>query len=221
MLHLNNLDDLKIKSAFTMKPPDWSIPLIKISDNQNDSPIAFAGWYEGKKIMSLGFDLSDFDFSKSDGLRMLIMTLNIIQWLNPYEGVDNSTLLTGGQYRLNYALTESIEIVNPENEILEYDVKDNASEANFIFNKIEYTGEYKISGTNFNNRFVANLFDGNESRIAPESIDDEELKFEEKEAETLIKDEKTEFGKYLLLLVPFMLLIEWLLYHKKVRDGTA
>jgi hypothetical protein len=221
MLHLNNLDDLKIKSAFAMKPPDWSIPLIKISDNQNDSPIAFAGWYEGKKIMSLGFDLSDFDFSKSDGLRMLIMTLNIIQWLNPYEGVDNSTLLTGGQYRLNYVLTESIEVVNPENEILEYDVKDNASEANFIFNKIEYTGEYKISGTNFNNRFVANLFDGNESRIAPESIDDEDLKFEEKEVETLIKDEKTEFGKYLLLLVPFMLLIEWLLYHKKVRDGTA
>ena len=69
MLHLNNLDDLNIKSAFTMKPPDWSIPLIKISDNLNDSPIAFAGWYEGKKIISLGFDLSAFDFSKSDGLR--------------------------------------------------------------------------------------------------------------------------------------------------------
>ena len=221
MLHLTNLDDLNIKSAFTMKPPDWSTPLIKISDNLNDSPIAFAGWYEGKKIISLGFDLSDFDFSKSDGLRMLIMTLNIIQWLNPYEAVDNSKLLTGGQYRLNYALTESIEIVTPANEILEYDVKDNATEANFIFNKIEYTGEYKISGTNFNNRFVANLFDGNESKIAPESVDDEELIFEEKEAETLIKDKKTEFGKYLLLLVPFMLLIEWLLYHKKVRAGTA
>ncbi len=221
MLHLTNLDDLNIKSAFTMKPPDWSTPLIKILDNLNDSPIAFAGWYEGKKIISLGFDLSDFDFSKSDGLRMLIMTLNIIQWLNPYEAVDNSKLLTGGQYRLNYALTESIEIVTPANEILEYDVKDNATEANFIFNKIEYTGEYKISGTNFNNRFVANLFDGNESKIAPESVDDEELIFEEKEAETLIKDKKTEFGKYLLLLVPFMLLIEWLLYHKKVRAGTA
>ena len=50
---------------------------------------------------------------------------------------------------------------------------------------------------------------------------DEELKFEEKEAETLIKDEKNEFGKYLLLLVPFILFIEWLLYHKKVRAGTV
>ncbi|MGR3293058.1 MAG: vWA domain-containing protein [Candidatus Scalindua sp.] len=221
MLHLNSLDDLNIKSAFAMKPPDWSVPLITISDIVNDASIAFAGWYEGKKIISLGFDLSDFDFSKSDGLRMLIMTLNIIQWLNPYEAVDNSMLLTGGQYRLNYALTESIEIVTPENEIFKYDAKGGAAEANFVFNKIEYTGEYKISGANLNSRFVANLFDANESRIAPESTDGEELKFEEKEAETLIKDEKTEFGKYLLLLVPFILFIEWLLYHKKVRAGTA
>jgi len=221
MTHLNNLDGLNIKRAFTMKPPDWSIPLIKISDNLNDSPIAFAGWYEGKKIITLGFDLSAFDFSKSDGLRMLIMTLNIIQWLNPYESIDNNKLLTGGQYRLNYALTENIEIVTPENKILKYDVKEDATEADFVFNKIEYTGEYKIAGVNVNNRFVANLFDENESRIAPGSTDDEAIKFEEKEAESLIKDKKEEFGKYLLLLVPFILLIEWLLYFKKVRAGTA
>ncbi len=221
MTHLNNLDDLNIKSAFTMKPPDWSIPLIKISDIVNDAPIAFAGWYEGEKIITLGFDLASFDFSKSEGLRMLIMTLNIIQWLNPYEAVGNNKVLTGGQYRLNYTLTGNIEIVTPENEVLKYDVKDDATEADFVFNKIEYTGEYKISGADFNSRFVANLFDENESRIAPESTDDEELKFEEKEAETLIKDEKTEFGKYLLLLVPFILFIEWLLYYKKVRAGTV
>lgn len=221
MKHLNNLDDLNIKSAFTMQPPDWSVPLIKISDNLNDSPVAFAGWYEGKKIITLGFDLSDFDFSKSDGLRMLIMTLNIIQWLNPYEAVGNNQLLTGGQYRLNRSLTGNIEITTPINEILKYNVKNGATEADFVFNKIEYTGEYKISGDNFKDRFVANLFDENESKIAPESTDDEELKFEEKEAETLTKDKKTEFGKYLLLLVPFILFIEWLLYYKKVRAGAA
>jgi len=221
MTHLNNLDDLNIKSAFTMKPPDWSIPLIKISDNLHDSSIAFAGWYEGEKIITLGFDLSDFDFSEPDGLRMLIMTLNIIQWLNPYEAVGNNKVLTGGQYRLNHALTGNIEIVTPKNEILKYDVKDDAAGADFVFNKIEYIGEYKISGADFNSRFVANLFDENEFRIAPESTNDEELKFEEKEAETLIKDKKTEFGKYLLLLVPFILFIEWLLYYRKVRAGTV
>jgi hypothetical protein len=187
----------------------------------HDSSIAFAGWYEGEKIITLGFDLSDFDFSEPDGLRMLIMTLNIIQWLNPYEAVGNNKVLTGGQYRLNHALTGNIEIVTPKNEILKYDVKDDAAGADFVFNKIEYIGEYKISGADFNSRFVANLFDENEFRIAPESTNDEELKFEEKEAETLIKDKKTEFGKYLLLLVPFILFIEWLLYYRKVRAGTV
>ena len=141
--------------------------------------------------------------------------------MNPYEAVGNNKVLTGGQYRLNDAITGHIEIVTPENEILEYDVKDDANEADFVFNKTGYTGEYKISGANFNNRFVVNLFDENESRIAPESTEDEEIKFEEKEAETVVKDKKTEFGKYLLLLVPFILFIEWLLYYKKVRAGTA
>ncbi|MBT7592332.1 MAG: VWA domain-containing protein [Candidatus Scalindua sp.] len=221
MTHLNNLHDLIFKSAIAMEPPDWSIPLIKIADNMNDTPIAFAGRYAGKKIITLGFDLSDFDFSRSDGLRMLIMTLNIIQWLNPYEAEDHNKLLTGGQYRLNYALTENIEIVTPENKTFQYNVKDDITEADFVFNKIEFTGVYNISGDTINNRFVANLFDENESRIAPGLTDDETINFEEKEAETLVKDEKTEFGKYLLLLVPFILFIEWLLYYKKVRAGTA
>ena len=57
--------------------------------------------------------------------------------------------------------------------------------------------------------------------IMPELTDDTELEFEEKEAVTLIKDKKTEFGKYLLLLVPLILLVEWLLFYKKLRAGTA
>ncbi len=220
MTHLNNLDDLRFKSVLTMKPPDWSIPLIKISDKLSDSPIAFAGHYEGRKIVTLGFDLSEFDFSKSDDLRMLIMTLNIIQWLNPYEAKDHNKLLTGGQYSLNYALGEDVEILNPKKETLKYGFTVD-SDDDFVFNKIEYTGVYEMSGANFKNKFVANLFDQEESRIVLEANDDTKVEFEEKEAETLVKDKKTEIGKYILLLVPLFLLIEWLLYYKKVRAGTA
>ncbi len=168
----------------------------------------------------MGFDLSEFDFSKSDDLRMLIMTLNIIQWLNPYEAKDHNKLLTGGQYNLKYSLRENIEIVNPKNETLEYNFTDDSDE-DFVFNKIEYAGEYKISGANLKSKFVANLFDQEESRIVPEATDDTKIEFEEKEVETQVKDKKTEIGKYLLLLVPLFLLIEWLLYYKEVRTGTA
>jgi hypothetical protein len=68
---------------------------------------------------------------------------------------------------------------------------------------------------------VANLFDEKESKIEPASTDDEGLEFERKEAITSIEDKKNEFSKYLLLLVPFILLLEWLLYYRKVKAGTA
>ncbi|ODS32841.1 MAG: hypothetical protein SCARUB_02047 [Candidatus Scalindua rubra] len=219
MKHLDNLDDLNIKNALIIRPPDWSIPLIKIANNLNDSPIAFAGQYAGNKIITLGFDLSAFDFSKSNDLRILIMTLNIIQWLNPYEVEGHNRILTGGQYVPSYAIKGNIEILNPKGEIFKYNKED--TEAPFVFNDIEYIGEYEISADDFNDRFVANLFDENESMIEPDSTDDKDFTFKEKEAVTLIQDKKNEFGKYLLLLVPFILVIEWLLYYRRVRAGTA
>ncbi len=219
MKHLDNLDDLNIENALIIRPPDWSIPLIKIANNLNDSPIAFAGQYAGKKIITLGFDLSAFDFSKSNDLRILIMTLNIIQWLNPYEVEGHNKILTGGQYVPSYAIKGNIEILNPKGEIFKYNKED--TEAPFVFNDIEYVGEYEISADDFNDRFVANLFVENESMIEPDSTDDKDSTFKEKEAVTLIQDKKNEFGKYLLLLVPFILVLEWLLYYRRVRAGTA
>ncbi len=220
MKHLDNLDELSIESSLEMEPPDWSTPLMKIAGNLDDAPIAFAGKYAGKRIMVLGFDISEFDFSKSDNLQLLIMTLNIIQWLNPYEIEGHNKILTGGQYIPNYNVRGSIEILNPKEEIFKYNLKDDI-EDHFVFNNIEYVGEYKISGTDTEGRFVANLFDEKESKIEPDSTDNEDLEFERKEAIISIEDKKNEFSKYLLLLVPFILLLEWLLYYRKVKAGTA
>ena len=221
MKHLENLDEISIKNALEMEPPGWSTPVIKIAGISSDPPIAFAGKYAGKRIIALGFDLSNFDFSKSDDLEILIMTLNLIQWLNPYEIEGHYKVLTGGQYILNYPVKGIIEMLNPKGETLKFDSLKDGTEQQFVLNKIEYTGEYKISATNVESRFVANLFDEKESNIKPESTDDEELKFEEKETVTSIENKKNEFGKYLLLLVPFILLLEWLLFYRKLRAGTA
>jgi len=220
MKHLDNLDELSIDSALVMEPPDWSTPLMKIAGNSDNPPIAFAGKYAGKRIMVLGFDISDFDFSKSNNLQALIMTLNIIQWLNPYEIEGSAKILTGGQYIPNYNVKGNIEILNPKEETLKYNFKD-GTEGHFVFNDIEYVGEYKVSGADTEGRFVANLFDEKESRIEPDSTDDETLEFERKEAITSTEDKKNEFSKYLLLFVPLILLLEWLLYYRKVRAGTA
>jgi hypothetical protein len=220
MKHLDNLDELSIESSLEMEPPDWSTPLMKIAGDSDNPPIAFAGKYAGKRIMVLGFDISDFDFSRSDNLQALIMTLNIIQWLNPYEIEGHNKILTGGQYIPNYNVKGNIEILNPKGETLKYNFKD-GTEGHFVFNDIEYVGEYKVSGADTEWRFVANLFDEKESKIEPDSTNDEALEFERKEAITSTEDKKNEFSKYLLLFVPLILLLEWLLYYRKVRAGTA
>lgn len=220
MKHLDALDELSIESALELDPPDWSIPLMKMAGSVDDATIAFAGEYAGKRIMVLGFDISDFDFSKSDNLQALIMILNIIQWLNPYEIEGHNKILTGGQYIPGYKVKGSIEILNPRGETFKYNFNDDI-EDHFVFNNIEYAGEYRISGPDIEGRFVANLFDEEESRIEPDSQYSEDIEFERKEAITSVEDKKNEFSKYLLMLVPFILLFEWLLYYRKVRAGTA
>jgi len=220
MRHLDNLDEVGIRNALEIITPDWSTSIIKIAGRSNDSSIAFAGTYAGKRIIALGFDLSAFDFSRADSLKILILTLNLIQWLNPYEIEGHNRILTGEQYIPDFAVKGKIEILNPKGEIFKYDLSGDI-EKQFVFSKIEHIGEYNISGDNFSGRFVANLYDEKESNIRPDLIVDEENKFEEKESVTSIEDKKNEFSRYLLLLVPLILLIEWLLFYKRVRIGTA
>jgi len=220
MRHLENMDDLSIRSAIVMKPPEWSNSIIKVAGTPMDSTIAFAGRYEGKRVIALGFDLSDFDFSESRNLKILIMVLNVLQWLNPYEIEESLKMLTGQQYIANYPMQGEYELVNPEGETHKYSFENNTGE-HVLLNKVEYAGEYVITGANIRKVFVANLFDERESDIRMEPGERKEITFEASEATTSVEDKKSEFGKYLLLITPFLLLLEWLLYYKKVRAGTA
>ncbi len=218
--HLNHLDNLSIENVLEIKPPAWSTPVIKIAGTPMDATVAFAGEYEGNRTMVFGFDISSFDFSESKNLQVLIMILNIIQWLNPYEREESLKVLTGNQYRANYLMQGEVELLNPRGETEVYRLN-NGIDEQVVLNKVEYVGEYRISGSNIQRIFVANLFDDNESNLISETTDNQELRFEESEISTTIEDTKNEFGKYLLMLTPFILLLEWLIYYKKVRSGTA
>ena len=220
MRHLENMDDLTIRSAIEMKPPEWSNSIIKVAGTPMDSTIAFAGKFEGKRVIALGFDVGDFDFSESKNLKVLIMVLNVIQWLNPYEVEENLKMLTGRQYIANYIMQGEYELMDPKGEIHKYSFENNSKE-NVLLNTIEYAGEYVVTGANVKRVFVANLFDDKESDIRLEPAEKKELNFEASETTTSVVAKKSEFGKYLLLCTPFILLLEWLLYYKKVREGTA
>ena len=129
-------------------------------------------------------------------------------------------MLTGRQYIANYIMQGEYELMDPKGEIHKYSFENNSKE-NVLLNTIEYAGEYVVTGANVKRVFVANLFDDKESDIRLEPAEKKELNFEASETTTSVVAKKSEFGKYLLLCTPFILLLEWLLYYKKVREGTA
>ncbi|MCP5006812.1 MAG: VWA domain-containing protein [Planctomycetes bacterium] len=220
MRHLDHLDNIHIKSVVEIKPPEWSTSLIKIAGTSMDATVAFAGEYKGERTMVFGFDLGSFDFSEAKNLKILIMILNIIQWLNPYEKEESISVLTGDQYHANYIKQGEFELLNPKGETEIFPLVKNAEEREGL-NKVEYVGVYRISGAHIQREFVANLFNEKESDLLAETSATKEFSFEESESVTIIEDKKNEFGRYLLMFVPLLLLLEWVIYYKKVRSGTA
>ena len=220
MKHLDNLEEINIRTSLEIGLPEWSVPLIQTTGRAGDSTIAYAGTLSGRRIIGLGFGPGEFDYSESENLNILIMTLNLVQWLNPYEMEGQNKVLTGGKYTPNITANGQIEIIPPKGETYKYGGKDNREE-HFVFNKIEHVGVYNVSGADVKGRFVANLFDEKESYINPESKDTKVPGFEEKKAVTAVEDKKNEFSKYLLLIVPFLLLVEWFLFYGKLRAGSA
>ena len=173
-----------------MKPPEWSNSIIKVAGTPMDSTIAFAGKFEGKRVIALGFDVGDFDFSESKNLKVLIMVLNVIQWLNPYEVEENLKMLTGRQYIANYIMQGEYELMDPKGEIHKYSFENNSKE-NVLLNTIEYAGEYVVTGANVKRVFVANLFDDKESDIRLEPAEKKELNFEASETTTSVVAKKS------------------------------
>lgn len=124
MRYIQYLDNININSAILLEPPGDSKILISASgrivyqgpkrppghDNiiKNNHPIAFSTQFEGKRAIILGFDVAGFNLSDTNNLPLLIMMLNMIQWLSPLGNkmaatewsdlVCNDQIKTGGQY---------------------------------------------------------------------------------------------------------------------------
>lgn len=124
MRHIQYLDNIDINRAILLKPPDDSKILISASGRivyqepksapghdaiiKNNHPIAFSTQFGGRKAVILGFDVAGFNLSDTNNLPVLIMMLNMIQWLSPLgdklaeterlDLVGNDQIKTGGQH---------------------------------------------------------------------------------------------------------------------------
>ncbi|HHT9152886.1 MAG TPA: vWA domain-containing protein [Candidatus Hypogeohydataceae bacterium YC40] len=213
MWHLDYMEDVWVTKALAFKHIEGLLPVVTASTDGQHFPLVIAGSMGGKRVVVLGFDLSEFSFSRSRDMPVLIMFLNILQWLDP-EGTSATQVKTGESLTFQISAgTKELTLTNPKGKT----IKLNPTGETLVVKDINYIGEYALKGTGIERRFVANLFDREESDIRPSSHGKKEIAFEEPIIAPSSIKEKRDLGKYLLIPVLLLLLAEWILYNIRVR----
>ncbi|MEK7822543.1 MAG: VWA domain-containing protein [Planctomycetota bacterium] len=216
MGHLDYIEDIWLTKALAFKNMDEFVPVVRASVGDSPFPVVTAGLMGGKRVAVLGFDLAEFSFTRAKDIPVLIMFLNILQWLDS-EGTAATQVKTGTGLTFNLkGDSKELSLTNPKGKTVKIDVSGDT----VVIKDINHVGEYHLKGKGIERRFVANLFDREESDIRPSSFPKRGIPFEEASVAPFSLTEKSELGKYLLILVLLLLLAEWVLYHLKARART-
>lgn len=217
MGHLDYMEEVWLAKALALKHTAGLVPVAMASAGDHPFPVVTAGFVGSKRVAALGFDLSEFSFSRSKDIPVLIMFLNILQWLDP-EGTAAMQVKTGESLTMHLPVADKeLSLTNPNGKTVKLD----SSGDTLVIKDINYIGEYLLKGKGIERHFVANLFDREESDIRPSLPSrKEEIPFEEASVTPFSLKEKRELGKYLLIPVLLLLLVEWILYHTRARTRS-
>ncbi len=217
--HLDYMEDLWIYKALHLEPGEDLKTFVMAAGTEEDFPLALAGTVEGKRVVVLGFDVADFNLSKAKNLPVLIMLLNIIQWLDPYSA-GAYQIKTGEPFIVNLEdqqETKEITLLTPEGKT----VNINAAGNPLVITDTYSSGEYVLRNGETETRFVANLFDVEESNLKSAPSPQKRMEFRAAETSTYIEEKKKELGRYILAFVALLLLAEWILYCLRARAAVT
>lgn len=199
--YLDYLDSVKIRDSITFDPPQDANVLIygrgaagshdTPGGKRNDRTLAFSIKLGNRRMVVMGIDLGEFSYSDTENLPVLIMTLNMIQWLSPFgENVDSigrSNLIGSDQYKTGhlYPLRDSTGIkaiyVDGEDggrvELMPDFVRLNTESSDETrsnsggggsedYLMLKRTGVYVVERKDGDEVFVVNLFDESESNTS-------------------------------------------------------
>ena len=203
-----SFNDVTVQNSLNMKIPDDVLTIIE----GKISPLLTYINRRGINILTFPFDIFNSNLPLNTSFPMLI--LNIMNWYGSLMGGSEDSVLKTGEV-IDFQLTENIKsarLTLPVDTNL--DISPN-QDGRIIFDKTVLSGLYKfdISSTKAK-YFGVNLLNSEESNILPKetlSIGDKKI--------TALKEKiilQKEIWKYFVLIVIILLVIEWLIYHKRI-----
>ena len=199
--------NVHVLQASAVVLPSWADMLIGTETN----PLVFAGETDGRRVAALTFDLRQSDLPLQ--IAYPILFSNLINYLSPPNAIDSSQSLHVGESLSIVPQTDvqQVVIASPSGKLF------TLAPNQILFTKTDELGYYAVNfiskDSNKAEYFAVNLFDENESNIAPRQT----LQIGRVVVSPVEKQKigQRELWQWLILLALLVLLIEWQAYHRK------
>ena len=147
-----------LAAAQDLDVPAWAAPLITARADGHEIALAIAGEHDGHRRAALAFDLATDNLLSADHVNLLLVFLNLLDWLAPVEtGVRVAR--TGDVEVIDHLPAQPHHLTDPRGResVLPADTSARID--------LAYAGEYRIAGDDDTVRVLANFMDAEESDI--------------------------------------------------------
>jgi hypothetical protein len=185
--------------------PDWARPLVQTGIG----PLVFAGEQGGRRVAVLAFDLHDSNLPLQ--VTFPVLMANLLGYLAPAQAFAAGEGLRPGEPLVIKPAGGDAAVVIVDPGGVEYAAA--ATEAGVIFAQTNRLGFYTVrTNQGILGRFAVNLFDPNESVIAPADT----IRIGRADVAAAARQAQGEFEiwPWLAVAALALLLIEWWVYHR-------
>jgi hypothetical protein len=193
--------DVHIESATARATEGFLVPVIA---SGNDG-LVWAGDDSRRRIVMIGFDLAKSDLPLK--VEFPIMLANSIAWLSGREASASERVVRAGQPALIRANAPSVTITTPSGETEEAAARDGV----ISFADTLRAGVYQVSG---GPSFAVSLASKAESNITPK--DSIKTRAGEVTGQAEEFSSERDIWRWVALAVLGLLMIEWLVYHRRI-----
>jgi Ca-activated chloride channel homolog len=194
----------------------WAEPLVTV----DGGGVLYAGESDGRQVAVLTFPLGESDLPLQ--ITFPIMMSNLLDWYRPEAAAFAETAVRTGESLTVRppATADRVRVTKPDGQRRDFDLLTDR----FIYADTNQLGVYDVqlfSGSQQLQaaKFAVNLFDPTESDIAPRgSI---QLGREDVSPATREQVGQREFWQWFALAALLILMLEWLIYHRRVQGPGA
>jgi hypothetical protein len=197
-----------LTAAQDLNVPAWADALLTSRADGREVALAVAGEHDGQRRAALAFDLATDHLLSADHLNLLLVFLNLLDWLAPSPDAVR-VIHTGDVEVVDHLPTLPRRIVDPRQH--EWVLPAAAS----VVLDAEYAGEYRIAADGTSVRVFANFIDAEESDIGRASQSTSRPPARRAGAARAAPRAPRGFGAWLYAVAAALLVLEWIAARRR------